>query len=860
LEHSNFASDPAATGKALGKMMDKTFQSTAKGSTKGGRATPSKIRLSQSMSQSSQVSNKTPFQLDPGSSKRGSVSMSVGLEPSLSTTANNSTILRSNRRSNIGLDEINIQRSMKNAGHLEMLKNIDNVIASLWSAPAHPFLYLDPNILPANQMTMVQYILGYVGDLDIAGSAVQNSDDTQLNSSEEPSLNSNNKKNPWSHLSPAEQPMHHIRIDMEQALHLAENLTISIQEFVLVTVRAWNMEYETIKGELQRLQLQRQRRAAITGHYDARHAKMTAQERLTITRLLQWYKRGEDLIGVDWDEVEAKSGQHYFPFSLPKSLLSKSHNELQVLTDQVIQTLIAQAEQSRSYEGKKALENVNLYSSKVNAYGTVASLLPHPVGDQNNTLHQMSPQNSNESEPMDLIFIQGISGGTAIQDDLPDDEVRLLVGQVSPRDIDEGTAVSTVDAPSVTSSIELYMLASELERGMGYTNSIFPTFRKQELEIEQAMRLGIADEDDHHFNHRHHDFDEHSDGHHSSHQHHQHQHHHHHHNDDKDDLDDDDHLASPEHAREQWRKSRSLTAAFRVDKTSGVASEHLHHRATSVLKPSPMVTSPMKRATSFVSASSVEGSSSLSNIENLLPPLDAPTLDPSAFSSADSLPQKLRPTDLSMSTLPEVHSRGGSGNNNNKAKRLQSPANGGERPPSGSLVRFQMDKKRRTTSWVQESTPKGVITSPNPATASKKPEGNISGVGQLPGKKINIVDMIDVDGEVLERSGLTPGLSKPLIANPKVPQKRANDRDGIFEDTSLNSHPLEDSISSFSTSNRIRSGSKLNRKPVHNVQVDIVEDHSGAKQFATKIVVVENFANSAFQRSKKKDDVEERSA
>eukprot|EP01033_Poteriospumella_lacustris_P014937 gene14937-10683_t len=66
--------------------------------------------------------------------------------------------------------------------------------------------------------------------------------------------------------------------------------------------------------------------------------------------------------------------------------------------------------------------------------------------------------------------------------------------------------------------------------------------------------------------------------------------------------------------------------------------------------------------------------------------------------------------------------------------------------------------------------------------------------------------------------------------------------------SSLTTHPLEETISTFApaSSNRARSGSKWNRKPVHDVNVDIIEDKV-TKKFTTKIVVEESFENSAFR-------------
>lgn len=860
LEHSS--SDPMAAGKVMGKMYEKAMQSTSKDMS-------GKMRLSQSLSQLPSVSNKVPFQQSPGGRRNTSLQMSV-----TETSATGASSTMNHRRTNIGLDQINIQRSMKNAGRLEMLKTIDTLIAKVWNTSMHPYLHLDTEKPTSSQMAMIHDMLIYLGDLDIAGSMQRTNKEGNMDAiSEESSFASSSRRptshrhhhnhsgghhahqhhghhhhlhhlhtsdeheandHPWSHLSPQEQPLHHIRMDVEQAMILSETLSISMYDFVLVTVRAWNCEYESIKADLQRIQLLKQRRQAITGHYDARQAKMTAQERLTITRLLQYYKRGEEFIGIDWDEVDEQADRHFFPFSLPKSLLSKSRNELQVLTDQVTQSLQAQSLQDNAYYGKRTTATLKQQT----AHGTVASLIPHD--------HGVTAESGNESDEVDvdadMTMMKGISGGTAIQDNLPDDEIHLLVGQVSPRDTDE--VMTTVEAPSVTSSVQLYMLASELERGMGYTNSVFPAFRKQELELEQSIRAGIAEDYDH-FNHRHPNFHEESSW------------------QEDDGSSDGSQGYDPEHAKNQWQRTKATTTAgFHADKHDALTKMHHQHRSHGVL---PGVNNGSHM-------SSMEGSTSLSDVDGLLPPLDAPTLDPTLSSShhghgyghghshhppqatsyhqSQSNLKRVPLNDSTSTSLPDVVPQP---NLTTIPKRLQSPANGGQRPPSGSLVRYNMDKKNQK----KVPAPVASTTAAHQTSATRVSEsGDVhmkrkpgeTGVGTAPGKHINIVDMIDVDGEVLERSGLTPGLSANLRPAHGTGHKHHDGHVDIFEDTSLTTHPLEETISTFApaSSNRARSGSKLNRKPVHNVNVDIIEDKV-TKKFTTKIVVEESFENSAFR-------------
>eukprot|EP01031_Cornospumella_fuschlensis_P036671 gene36671-44487_t len=143
----------------------------------------------------------------------------------------------------------------------------------------------------------------------------------------------------------------YVDLDFESCQKVGNNTLINLVDFAFLMMRCWEAEHFHIKLALSKGSLTVQRRAAIVGFYDPNQAVLTAAEKLCIVRLLHYYSINKEFRGVDWDEVLQAGSSGYangkavkFPFTLPESLLSKSHNELNYLVDKVTKMLMQQRE------------------------------------------------------------------------------------------------------------------------------------------------------------------------------------------------------------------------------------------------------------------------------------------------------------------------------------------------------------------------------------------------------------------------------------------------------------------------------------------------------------------------------------
>lgn len=105
-------------------------------------------------------------------------------------------------------------------------------------------------------------------------------------------------------------------------------------------------------------------------------------------------------------------------------------------------------------------------------------------------------------------------------------------------------------------------------------------------------------------------------------------------------------------------------------------------------------------------------------------------------------------------------------------------------------------------------------------------------------RPVNIVDMMAVDGEVLHHAGLvTQPLSRPTTATKRTNAGHAhahmhhedhyvNEGDRAYP-SGFPALPLENAVADFDATtgskHRVRSGSKLNRAPTHQVSIDLIE-------------------------------------
>ncbi|RYH20853.1 hypothetical protein EON65_22295 [archaeon] len=143
----------------------------------------------------------------------------------------------------------------------------------------------------------------------------------------------------------------YVDLDFEACQKVGSNTLINLVDFAFLMTRCWEAEHFHIKLALSKGALTVQRRAAIVGFYDPNQAVLTAAEKLCIVRLLHYYSINNEFRGVDWDEVLLAGSSGYangkavkFPFTLPESLLNKSHNELNFLVDKVTKMLMQQRE------------------------------------------------------------------------------------------------------------------------------------------------------------------------------------------------------------------------------------------------------------------------------------------------------------------------------------------------------------------------------------------------------------------------------------------------------------------------------------------------------------------------------------
>lgn len=244
---------------------------------------------------------------------------------------------------------------------------------------------------------------------------------------------------------------------------------------------------------------------------------------------------------------------------------------------------------------------------------------------------------------------------------------------------------------------------------------------------------------------------------------------------------------------------------------------------------------------------------SLPDLDDLMPTLEALTPGPSLHHPSHSqtvnhshtrpLSSKSPRTQTQSSHQQIVNSQSLPGL---ERQLLSPPAGTGApvRPPSGSLARYHKQKQQQ-----------------QPSDSIHHEGGVVNG-----GRAVNIVDMMAVDGEVLHHAGLvTQPLSRPTTAT-----KRTNAHHHTGEDTDGNEGdrgyasgfpalPLENAVADFDATtgskHRIRSGSKLNRAPTHQVSIDLIEQkphhhphgHSNEEtlKVTTRIVVEETVSELA---------------
>ena len=124
----------------------------------------------------------------------------------------------------------------------------------------------------------------------------------------------------------------YIQLNFDIAYNLAEpQHNILLSELAYICNYCWDIEFLTIKNMLNRGQTTFGRRAAIVGSYDTSKAYMNGIERLCLIRLLHWYSTENNFLGIDWEDVEINAKDRLFPFTIPSTLLEKSHNELNYL-------------------------------------------------------------------------------------------------------------------------------------------------------------------------------------------------------------------------------------------------------------------------------------------------------------------------------------------------------------------------------------------------------------------------------------------------------------------------------------------------------------------------------------------------
>eukprot|EP01038_Epipyxis_sp_PR26KG_P006647 gene6647-9123_t len=215
-------------------------------------------------------------------------SSETGLRTPTSSDNNTKTNSIGNNNSS-NLNNNNNTNEFKFDTRIGLMKSLNTIINDIWKSSSNQNL---SNLIKNNIYNDTQKIVDYISNADIL-------------------------KDKFSF----------VRLSLENAHELAENLTISLSEFIIVCVKCWECEYRTTLYKISKTSISSQRRNAIVGHYDSSKASLNAIEKLSFIRILKWFEY-DTFRGIDWDHVQEQFSNKILPFHVPISLLQKSKNEL----------------------------------------------------------------------------------------------------------------------------------------------------------------------------------------------------------------------------------------------------------------------------------------------------------------------------------------------------------------------------------------------------------------------------------------------------------------------------------------------------------------------------------------------------